>query len=201
MGRTYEEVDPNKDSSYYIWDVRFNVNVRQLDITSEDYLKQLGWIDSGDPLINKEIANEIITIRVPISEMIEMYKKGVSFHIVNKEDTVVIFEYIQNHLEKMAGYATNTKSLNRNNLPLNDLILMEEFADKIYNHAKYREKKYSFKGLLENQMDHLGMPTLDDVFKVEKTQEEINEENENSTRESFVDIFKAKQRRIEDLWK
>jgi hypothetical protein len=199
MGRTYAEVDPNKDSSFYIWDVRFSINVRQLDVTTGDYINQLGWIDSGDPGINREIANEIITLRVPISEMIDYYRKGISFSVVNKEDTVVIFEYIQNHLERFAS-RINSNPLNKNTFPLDDLLVMEEFADQIYSHSKFREKKYNFRGNFQSIMDDIGLEDPDQLFSKPKTIEEISKENEEKRRESFSDLFKAKQKKVDDLW-
>lgn len=200
MARKYEMVDETKDSSFYIFDVNFMIAVNQLDVTTGDYINQLGFIDSGDPGINREIANERIVIKASIATMVDYNRTGVNFHIVDKEDTVVIYEYIQNHLAKFATRMTGGHRLNKRNYPIDDLLALEILADKVYGFAKFQETGIDDRGFFEKMLSEAG---LDSFFtgSGELSEDEIADLPDNRERESFTDVFKAKQQNVESSWK
>ena len=191
MTRKYEKVNPDRDSSYYIFDVNFMISVNQLDITSIDYINQLGFIDSGDSGINKEVANERITTKANIATMVQYHKTGVSFHVVDKSDTLVIHEYIQNHLSKFAAKMTGHQRLNRRNYPIDDLLALEELADKIYGHSKFLETGVDETGYFERMFSDVGVGGFFNF--TEPGEEQTPDEKE---RESFADVFKQKQQTL-----
>lgn len=188
--RRYEEIDETKDSSFYIFDVKFLVSVNQLEITSSDYIRQLGFIDSGDSGINREIATENIQTQFSISEMVDLMRKGVNFSIVYKEDTIVIYEYVQHHLRRFATKMNRIGFLNRKKVPVEDLLDLEKLADKIYGHAKYLETGVDDRGYFEKMFITMG---IDGLGFTEPDEPDNPEELE---RETFVEIFKQRQKKF-----
>lgn len=200
MTRRYEQIDEQKDSAFYIFDVMFLISVNQLDITTVDYIEQLGFVDSGDPGINREIANECIQTQASIATMVDYFRKGISFHIVNSEDTVVIYEYIQHHLERFARKMSGNQRLNRNAYPIEDLLALEQLADKVYGHAKFLETGVDERGFFEKMLERAGLTGFYSGSG-EMSEDEIADLPENRERESFADIFKKKQQTIDQKWK
>ena len=196
MTRRYEQIDDQKDSSFYIFDVMFLISVNQLDITTSDYIEQLGFVDSGDSGINREIAKECIQTQASIATMVDYIKKGISFHIVNSEDTVVIHEYIQHHLERFARKMSGNQRLNRNAYPIDDLLSLEHLADKVYGHAKFLETGVDERGFFEKMLESAGLIGFFSGSG-EKSEEEIADLPENRERESFADVFKKKQQTLD----
>lgn len=200
MTRRYEYIDENKDSAFYIFDVLFLVSVNQLDITTADYINQLGFIDSGDPGINREIASENIQTMISIATMVDYNRKGINFHIVDSNDTVVIHEYIQHHLARFARKMSGHRRLNRSAYPIDDLIALEHLADKVYGHAKFLETGVDERGFFENMLESAGLGSFF-TGSGEMTDEEIADLPENRERETFVEVFKSKQQTIDKTWK
>ena len=196
MTRRYEQIDDQKDSTFYIFDVMFLISVNQLDITTADYIEQLGFVDSGDSGINREVANERIQTHASIATMVDYIKKGISFHIVNSEDTVVIHEYIQHHLERFARKMSGNQRLNRNAYPIDDLLSLEQLADKVYGHAKFLETGVDERGFFEKMLESAGLIGFFSGSG-EKSEEEIADLPENRERESFADVFKKKQQTLD----
>lgn len=195
MTRRYEEIDETKSSDFYIFDVKFMISINQLDITSADYINQLGFVDSGDSGINREVARENIQIQASINEMVEYTKKGINFYVIDRNDTIVIHEYIQHHLGRFARKMAGRQRLNRNAYPIDDLLSLEALADKVYGHAKYLETGVDERGFFEKMLSDAGLGGLF-VASGEMSAEEEADLPENRQRDSFADIFKQRQQVI-----
>lgn len=195
MTRRYEQIDDEKDSAFYIFDVVFLISVNQLEITTGDYINQLGFIDSGDPGINREVANERIQTNVSIATMVDYTRKGISFHVVHAEDTLVIHEYIQHHLERFARKMSGNRRLNRSSFPIDDLLALEQLADKVYGHSKFLETGVDERGFFEKMLESAGLGSFFSGSG-EMSEDEIADLPENRERESFADVFKQKQQVI-----
>lgn len=200
MAGRYEDIDDSKDSAYYIFDVQFQITVKQLDITTADYINQLGFVDSGDSGINREIANEVINTYISIATMVEYNQKGINFHIVNKDDTVVVHDYIQHHLRRFSEKMSGHQRLNRRNFPIDDLLALEVLADKVYGHAKFLETGVDTRGFFEKMLDSSGLGGFF-TGSGEMSEDEVADLPENRERETFTEAFKARQQVIGNTWK
>lgn len=130
----YPEIGKH-DSTYYLWEVLFECKIPYLASTSTDYIRQMGFPDSGDPMVNNELMNQWIHTALPIEKMIDYFKKNVTVRILKPNDTKVIYEYIENHL--MQWKRKLEYGVNIGDAPIDDLIMMDRFANKVYEHAKW----------------------------------------------------------------
>lgn len=181
----------NNDTSYFIWEPLFRVRVPQLQTTSAEYLRHFGTPTTGDASIDRDLANQLIDTAIPIIKMVEYYKKGIPVYIVKTADTKTIYEYIENHL--LAWKRKLEVGVNIANAPIDDLIVLDKFANSIYEHAKYH-----FSPDVVESVFLRGMPTINrssfiqqpQVVDQSKTQEELDN---YPKRDSLTDHFKDRR--------
>ena len=119
-----------KDTTYYLWDVTFRCKAPYLQTTDVEYIKHFGMHTTTDADIDRELANQWVDTMLPIVKMVEYYQKGIPFRIVKDSDVKTVYEYIENHLQAWAN--APKISLNVANIPVDDLIAMNEFANTLF---------------------------------------------------------------------
>lgn len=125
-----------KDTAQYkIWHSTFLCQMRDIDTKSIDYLKIFGTLDTGDPRFNMEASNEVVLRRLTIIEMIKYFNEGVNVFIKRPEDCKTIYILIQEHLQNWAKEVSYT--LRPDSIPKEELLIMENFANVVYDHAKW----------------------------------------------------------------
>jgi len=75
--------------------------------------------------------NEKVLVKITIVDMIEKFNKGFAVSVAKQSDVEQIYDVIQKHLIAWRDYGV--KSLNQASLPRDDLILMDKFANEIFN--------------------------------------------------------------------
>jgi hypothetical protein len=126
----------HQDTSKYIWDYRFKVRIPQVFAYSEDHIKTFGTYSTLDKDIDKALMNQPFTTFMNIAEMVEKFKEGATISVVNREDIKTIYEYISYHL---TAWKDQLKSgLNIGDAPIEDLIDLDNFANTVYDCAKYQ---------------------------------------------------------------
>lgn len=129
-------IETNKNSvQYRIWHDTFLCQMRNIDTMSIDYLKIFGTLDSGDPSLNNESMNELVLRRLTIIEMIKFFNQGINVFIKKAEDSKTIYILIQQHLQNWAREVQY--ALRQDSIPREELAIMEQFADAVYEHAKW----------------------------------------------------------------
>ena len=128
-------MDAIVDTTSLIWDQLFMVRVPKMQVTSVDYIRTYGTYVTGDVNIDMERSNEWITTMISISKMVTYYKEGVQIKVVNYKDIAVIYDNITQHLnawKERLKYGINVGAA-----PIADLLAIDQFANVIYEHAKY----------------------------------------------------------------
>ena len=91
---------------------------------------------------------------------------------------------------------SGNQRLNRNAYPIDDLLSLEQLADKVYGHAKFLETGVDERGFFEKMLESAGLIGFFSGSG-ELTEEETADLPENRERESFADVFKKKQQSLE----
>ena len=123
------------DTTGPLWDILYKVRMPYLQTTSVEYIKMFGMPTSGDKGTDLEMANQWITTYQSIASLTEHYSNGVSIKIVDPSDPKRIYEAVAAHLE--AWKSQITYGINIGGAPIEDLIKLDNFANAIYEHAKY----------------------------------------------------------------
>ena len=184
--------ESERDSSYYIFVPLFKCQVSNIQTMSIDYLQLHGMPSCGDTRLDKETANELITRMLPISEMVKFFNKGVLVQVSNYQDTVKIYEYISNHLNFWKQELT--VSLNTRGAPIEDLMMIDKFANAVYQHAKYQFDDVVVDSIIARRMSSVMSFNRENIIKHMYTPEAatINgEEEEQPERASMADVFSS----------
>lgn len=124
-----------RDTRWYLWNEKFFCRVSNILSMSPAYLGHYGMPTSGDPVIDQQTANELVDRYLSINQMVEYYQHGVPVYVRVEKDTVRIYEYISNHLT--AWKQKLDRELNVRDAPLDDLLLLDQFASVVYKHARH----------------------------------------------------------------
>lgn len=182
-----------RGTAYWIFEELFVCQIPYIQMLDLEELQEYGMPTSGDASYDYGTANEMRQIMIPISEMVKYYAKGVQVYVVDPADTKRIYERISDHL--IAWKEKLSKSLNMSGAPLEDLKLMDQFANAVYEHAKYQFTDDTISSLLSRQVDprHHDLNRL--IANIEGpilTAEEVQKQEEEEKypqRESLADFF------------
>ena len=119
-----------RDTADRIFNDRYLVKVRAYQIHSLDSVRQYGVRTSGDADMDKAASQDIIVVGWSINHMVEAFKLGKSFSLVEPKDAEKIYLAITAHLNRWAEIVTH--SFNHITPPQEDLDLLDELAHKLY---------------------------------------------------------------------
>jgi hypothetical protein len=131
-----EYISPkNRDSRYPLWFDRYQCRVPYIQTVSVDELSEEGLPTSGDIHHDHAMHWEPRLISLPIHRMAELWSQGANLALVKRSDAPLIFDAISKHLHAWKDHIAN--SYNPSTPPYEDLLLLDQFANIIYEHAKF----------------------------------------------------------------
>lgn len=142
--------ESKRTPAWALFNTKFHCRVSNIQSMSIDYMQEVGLPAIGDRRYDQEMANELIDRMLTINEMVEFHKKGVTVRVVKYDDTKKIYELISNHLIAWKNQLEN--GANTRGAPIDDLILLDQFANVVYKHAKYQFTTDMVDSILARQM-------------------------------------------------
>jgi hypothetical protein len=128
--------ESERTTAWYLFKQPFMCRVSNIQSMSIEYIQKFGMPSSGYANHDKETANELVIRMLTISQMVEYYKNGVTVAVVNHIDTKEIYERISDHLN---AWKQNIEvSFHTRDAPVEDLMLLDKFANVVYAHAVYQ---------------------------------------------------------------
>lgn len=125
----------DKGTWYYIFRTKFNCKIMQSEIGTIEERRRRGRLTTGDKERDRIMHSQDVHVMLTINEMVEYFERGTTVKIAF-EDTKTIYRYIQNHLHYWANEVNAIMKL-ESGPPADDMILLDEFANAIYDDAKY----------------------------------------------------------------
>lgn len=130
-------IEPEKRSTaWWLWNKKFRCKVSNIQTLSVEYIEHFGMPAVGDPIYDTQTANELVDRMLSINQMVEYHQKGVNIYVNRYEDTKEIYELISNHLNAWKQQLEN--GFNIRGAPVEDLLMLDKFANVVYKHAKYQ---------------------------------------------------------------
>lgn len=128
--------ESERDTAWNIFHREFMCKMSVIDGMTINDLEVYGMRCSGIPDLDQFTANELVTRLLPISKMAMFYQNGARLYICNPEDTKTIYELISAHLTAWKHFI-DTSPIIQGDPPLEDLLLLDQFANSIYVHARW----------------------------------------------------------------
>jgi hypothetical protein len=192
----------SSDNINKIWDYYFKVRVSYLGSRSSQELQYHGTTLTGVKAIDADIHNQEMTTMMPICRMIDLFKQGINIKIVSTSDIEIIYQYISDHLTFWINELE--RGMNIRGAPIEDLIMMDRFANEVYAHAKYHFTKKVVDSLIANKLlettslNSFNMFNKNNLLNDTNVQERngvvtINSDSEvTDSRHSYENYFKDK---------
>lgn len=125
----------NRDSRYPLWFVRYECRIPYIQTVSLDELTNDGLPTSGDIHHDHAMQWEPRYISIPIVRMAELWSEGANISLIKHTDAPKIYQAISAHLHAWKQHIAD--SYHPNNPPFEDLLMLDQFANIVYEHAKF----------------------------------------------------------------
>jgi hypothetical protein len=120
---------------------RFLTRASEIHTRTVKDIKQYGTYITGYKEIDNDLVNRYVTTYMTIQQMVEYYKNGAIIAIVKQSDLGLIYEIITKYLKEWA-YQLDV-SLNIGDAPVGDLIILDNFAEKLFEYTRFNYKRGS----------------------------------------------------------
>lgn len=117
----------------------YHCKIPEVHRHDEVYLREIGHHSTGDKGWDKELMNQLVDVYLTPVRMVYLFSVGSPIVFHNPLDAVAVYQLLNTHLENWQ--AIIERSLHPQNPPMEDLRLMEEFAQAIYPMAKMHMPK------------------------------------------------------------
>lgn len=126
------------DTRKAIWDDVYECSFHYSTSRTVEQIKKYGTPTTGDPDIDKEMLDVMVTRYITIDDMVERLRNNLNFNVVNQSDTVKIYDAIQAHLEAWHFEIVNYHG--HDYAPKEDLVLMDRLANMVHFYSKHLTK-------------------------------------------------------------
>lgn len=179
-----------------IWEYYYKCRIHAFLSRSVEDIRENGITVTGIPDLDEAMKNDWISRYLTINQMVEYFRKGVPFKVVDINDTKDIYETIQIHLTNWVEHLRT--GLNVRNAPLEDLLDMDKLAGVVYQHAKYIFTPDIMDSLFGKHMMEVQRINMTNFFSNPSKESRVttinpikeNEDNKIPERTSFEDKFK-----------
>lgn len=120
--------------AWKVMEMLWTVRIPHIQLRSTDHLKAFGMPTVGDPYMDSQTANELITTCISINRMVEYFKQGANIRVVNPQDTKKIYEIISQLLSEWNQKMTY--QLNPDPEVAEYLVDLDKLAGAVYEHAQ-----------------------------------------------------------------
>lgn len=133
-----------------IWGWYYKCLVPAFRSRTPDDIRRNGVLVTGIKSLDDGLKDDWVPRLLTIDKMVEFYKQGVPFRIIDTKDTKDIYQVVQTHLTNWLE--TIRTGLNIGDAPMDDLIAMDRFATSLYPYAKYLITPEALESALANQI-------------------------------------------------
>lgn len=117
-----------------IWDGLYTVRLPYKHTKSVDELREFGLPTVGNPMLDKQIHNELVTIMITIDAIVEHYRIGTKLILPVAKELDEIYTIVNNYL--IAWKKQIECGINISHAPVDDLLLLDRFASELYQQAR-----------------------------------------------------------------
>lgn len=146
-----------------IFDRLYMVRIPEYAARSVEYMRIYGTYVTGIPEIDRAAPNNWLTTYLSIAKMAEHYKEGVTVAIVKYDDLKTIYDSITQHLSAWKHHIQTT--INLTPPPIEDLIVLDEFAATVFQFAKNTMSNEAIQSLFAQSLEEMAVVKHSDFLK------------------------------------
>lgn len=146
-----QRTDARIDTTSRLWDYLYHVKMPYQQTRSVDDIRRTGTNVTGVREIDSDIHRQWFSTMISIAQMADYFKEGVPIRVTHESDVQEIYKAISEHI--MAWKARLERGINIGDAPIEDLVLLDNFANTIYAHAKYHFTKDEANALIAQHLN------------------------------------------------
>lgn len=131
----YTPIQTERTAASRIFEDCYLVSMAQMYLWSAEHLELIGSPTTGDPNIDRTMANSPCQRYLTIADMVRYHREGVTFQLVTPEDSITIYKVLKEHLNDWLNALRY--DVTRTKAPMDDLIEMDRLAASMYNVAQH----------------------------------------------------------------
>jgi hypothetical protein len=197
MKPTYAAIDDQSK----IWTHLYRVRLPYLKSRTISDIKEKGVVLSGVPEIDRDIRNQWMVTMLSIAQMLEYYKEDVPLRVTSGSDVKEIYQHISDYI--YAWKQRLERGINIGDAPIDDLIMLDRFANTVYEHAKYQFTPDIIESIFAKQLGQVQKLNATNFFNNQNMRDtgfstdengvtRIKPDQEIPDRDSLSDFFKSR---------
>lgn len=160
----YEKLaDRQKYTGNDLFDRYFWVKVNALQNMNPLQLRDFGMRTTGVPELDAQLDKQEITSEWSIDMMFEKWRRGLTIRVLHYDDTVVIYDIIQAHLQAWATHLQ--RGVNVGGAPFRDLIELDAFSAVVYDKARTMFTKEERVTAIASNFANMSMLNFGNILK------------------------------------
>jgi len=188
------------DTTVGLWDILYKVRLPYHYTRSIEDIEKYGTPVTGIKEIDESIDKDMIVTMKCIADLADLYRDGVPIGICNHSDTLKIYQAVQDHIHAWRNYLQVGVNLGAS--PVDDLVVLDEFANAVHDHAVHQGADKLSNSLIVRQLGFEHTATAKNFFNSEAIEKLLgvnpvsgtvsinSDEKEKPERESLADFFK-----------
>lgn len=191
------------DTTKKLFDYLYRVSMPYQLTRHEEDIRKFGTRITGVKAIDSDINNQWFVTMISVAEMTKYFEEGVPIKISYEKDIKEIYESISEHIH--AWKVQLEHGINIGDAPIKDLVMLDQFANSIYEHAKYQFTPETVDSLVANHILSLQRVNATNFFTNKSflkkptevgedgiTRINAQEEEEIPNRDSLAEFFKTR---------
>jgi len=152
-----------EETTALIFDNTYMVRIPEYAARTVEYMRTYGTYITGIPEIDRAAPTNWFTTYLPISKMAEHYHEGVTVAIVRQQDLKTIYDSITQHLSAWRHHINTT--INITPPPIEDLLILDEFAAAVFQFARHSMSDAAVKSLFTQSLEEMALFKHSDFLK------------------------------------
>ena len=135
-------------AAFKIWKYLFLCEVAEMHLMSQEFIEKAGLVTTHDPELDRSMALQPRQCQLTIAGMTQFHSEGISFNLVNPEDSIRIYQIIFDHLTDWSNAVRD--NVNVLEAPVDELRMLDDLAAEVYKLARFYWKDNPYHGRLEH---------------------------------------------------
>jgi hypothetical protein len=145
----------NHTPAFKIFNYSYECIIASMHLAEITYLEQAGTVTSGNPEVDRVMAQEKVVARLSIQAMAEFHRDGVPFQLCHLADSAVIYRILYDHLKQWTDALNANPYLEIKDTTIEDLHTFDSLAAEIYKYARSQMQESPFHGKFQQFMGRL----------------------------------------------
>jgi len=127
--------------------------IPQLYLIDQSFAEQFGLQTSMDEAVDSGRMNAPVMARLTVAQMADKTRQGAQIALLNPEDSKQIYEWIRDHVSDW--HDALLMDPNRRDAPVEDLAILEEFAEQLFPMARLYMESQPTSSKLFNALERM----------------------------------------------